>query len=63
MCIAFGLLLSGCANAQVQAYRNDTRAYLKELVHCENNYATLKDTPQCRAAFRINEEMFPGWSP
>ena len=63
MFAAFGLLLSGCANPEVQTYRKDPQAYLKELVHCENNWATLKDTPQCRAAMQINEEMFPGWSP
>lgn len=61
--IAVGLLLSACANPQVQTYRKDPHAYLKELVYCENNYAALKDTPKCRAAMQINEEMFPGWHP
>jgi hypothetical protein len=61
--VALGLLLGGCANPQVQTYRNDPHAYLKELVHCENNYAALKDTPQCKAAIELNEQMFPGWYP
>ena len=63
MFIAFGLLLSGCENPQVQTYRQDPHAFLKELVHCENNYAALKDTPQCQAAIKLNEEMYPGWYP
>jgi ferritin-like protein len=63
MFIVLGLLLSGCANPRVQAYRKDPQAFLKVLVHCENNYAALKDTPECRAAIKLNEEMFPGWYP
>jgi hypothetical protein len=61
--VAVALLLSGCANPQVQVYRKDPHAYLKELVYCENNWAELKDTPNCQAAMQINEEMFPGWHP
>jgi hypothetical protein len=60
---ALGVVLSSCGNSQVQDYREDPHAYLKELVHCENNYAALKDTPQCRAAMQINEDMFPSWRP
>jgi hypothetical protein len=63
MAIGLGLLLGGCANPQVQTYRKNPHAYLKELVHCENNYAALKDTPQCKAAIELNEQMFPGWYP
>jgi len=61
--VAIALLLSGCANSDVQAYRKDPHAYLKELVYCENNWAALKDTPKCQAAMQINEEMFPEWHP
>lgn len=63
MFVAAGLLLGGCANPEVQTYRNDPHAFVRELIHCENDYAALKDTPQCRAAIKLNEEMFPGWYP
>ncbi len=51
--------LTACANRQVTAYKKDPHAFLKELVYCQNNYAALKDTPQCKAAFKVNSELFP----
>lgn len=57
-------LLGGCASGSpASPYGTDVHAYLKTLVYCENHYPALKDTPECRAAFRKNEEMFPGWYP
>jgi hypothetical protein len=52
-------LLSGCGGGQTDTYRQDHKAFLKELIYCENNYATDRDTPACRAAFKVNSELFP----
>lgn len=54
------LFLSGCSDGEASHYRQDHRAFLKELIHCENNYAADRDTPGCRAAFKVNAELFPG---
>lgn len=58
-----GGALAGCAtspqDAAYQAYRRDSRAALREVVRCESNYAAIGETPQCRAALRINSELFP----
>jgi hypothetical protein len=52
-------LLTGCGNEHVTTYRQDHKAFLKELIYCENNYAAEKDSAGCRAAFRVNSELFP----
>jgi hypothetical protein len=52
-------LLAGCGSAQVTTYRQDHKAFLKELISCENNYAAEKDSAGCRAAFKVNSELFP----
>ena len=53
-------LLSACADEHLKTYRADHKAFLKELIYCENNYASQRDTPACRAAFQVNSELFPG---
>lgn len=64
LCIALSLSLDACGSSPlVRTYRNDTPTYLKTLVYCENHYPALKDTPECRAALQINQEMFPGYHP
>ena len=52
-------MLAACANRQVTAYKNDPHAFLKELVYCQNNYATIGNTPKCQAAFKVNSQLFP----
>jgi hypothetical protein len=52
-------LLAGCGNGQVTTYRQDHKAFLRELIHCENNYAAERNTPGCRAALKVNGELFP----
>ncbi len=52
-------LLAGCANPRVTAYKNDHKAFLDELVYCQNHYAQMKDNPDCKAAFRVNSQLFP----
>ncbi len=52
-------LLAGCGSEQVSTYRQDHKAFLKELIYCENNYAAEKDSAGCRAAFKVNSELFP----
>jgi hypothetical protein len=56
--VAAGALVS-CANPQVQAYHQHPQSFLHELVYCQNNYATVGNTPACRAAFRVNSQLFP----
>lgn len=51
-------LLAACADPQASAYRKDPHALMKEVVYCENNYATIGTTPQCRAALQVNSELF-----
>jgi len=53
-------LLAACTDGHVTKYRSDHKAFLKELIYCENNYAAKHDTPACRAAFKVNSELFPG---
>lgn len=53
-------LVAGCGDSQVASYRQDHKAFLKELIYCENHYDTQRDTPACRAAFKVNAELFPG---
>jgi hypothetical protein len=52
-------LLTGCGSEQVSTYRQDHKAFLKELIYCENHYAAQKDSDGCRAAFKVNSELFP----
>jgi hypothetical protein len=52
-------LLTACADQQANAYRKDPKIFLKELVYCQDNYATVGNTPQCRSAFKVNSELFP----
>jgi hypothetical protein len=56
-------LLAGCANSAeneaYQGYRKDHRAAMREVVRCQSNYAAIGQTPQCRAALRVNAELFP----
>ncbi|HTH99736.1 MAG TPA: hypothetical protein VL752_02220 [Acidisoma sp.] len=54
------VLLSACADSHASEYRNDHKAFLKELIYCENNYASQHNSPACRAAFKVNSELFPG---
>lgn len=60
--ILFGLVagLPACTDSHVSTYRDDHKAFLKELIYCENNYETQKNTAACRAAFKVNSELFPG---
>lgn len=53
------LFLSGCADSEASHYRKDHKAFLRELIHCENNYAAEHDTAACRAALKVNAELFP----
>jgi hypothetical protein len=43
----------------VQAYRQHPKSFLQELVYCQDNYAAVGNTPACRAAFRVNSQLFP----
>ncbi len=52
-------LLSGCGGGQADTYRQDHKAFLKELIYCENNYAAERNSSGCRAAFKVNSELFP----
>jgi hypothetical protein len=52
-------LLAGCGSEQVTTYRQDHKAFLRELIYCENNYSAEKDSTGCRAAFKVNSELFP----
>jgi hypothetical protein len=52
--------LASCAtDPHVQAYRAHPQSFLQELVYCQNNYAAVGNTPECRAAFRVNSQLFP----
>jgi hypothetical protein len=51
--------LVSCADPQVQAYHQHPQSFLQELVYCQNNYAAVGNTPACRAAFRVNSQLFP----
>ena len=58
-----GCLLAGCTDpaqeSAYQAYRKDRPAALREVAHCQSNYNAISQTPQCRAAFQVNSELFP----
>jgi hypothetical protein len=58
-----GGLLSSCVSSAsetvYQAYRRDPRAALREVARCQSNYAVIGQTPRCRAALRVNAELFP----
>jgi hypothetical protein len=56
---AAGGLVSCAADPQVQAYRQHPKSFLQELVYCQDNYAAVGNTPACRAAFRVNSQLFP----
>jgi hypothetical protein len=56
---AAAALVSCASDPQVQAYHEHPKSFLQELVYCQNNYATVGDTPACRAAFRVNSQLFP----
>ncbi|HEX3983274.1 MAG TPA: hypothetical protein VHX12_06225 [Acidisoma sp.] len=58
--IALGGALAACADEHVTTYRHDHKAFLKELIYCEDHYAAQKNTDACRAAFKVNSELFPG---
>ena len=51
--------LAGCGDSHVTTYRQDHKAFLKELIFCENHYSTERNTAACRAAFEVNSELFP----
>ena len=57
--LAAALGLVSCADPQVQAYHQHPQSFLQELVYCQNNYAAVGNTPACRAAFRVNSQLFP----
>lgn len=61
--VVIGSLLAGCASSPedvaYRAYRKDPRAALREVAHCQSNYAAIGQTPRCRAALRVNSELFP----
>jgi hypothetical protein len=52
--------LSACADGHASKYRADHKAFLKELIYCENNYTNERNSAACRAAFKVNSELFPG---
>lgn len=52
-------LLAACADEHVSTYRQDHKAFLKELIYCENHYDTERNSPACQAAFKVNSELFP----
>ncbi len=52
-------LLAACGSEELTTYRQDHKAFLKELIYCENNYAAERDSAGCRAAFKVNAELFP----
>ncbi len=53
-------LVAGCGDSRVATYRQDHKAFLHELIYCENHYDSERNTSACRAAFRVNSELFPG---
>lgn len=52
------LLLAGCADSTVTYYHKHRHALMREVVACENNGGALADTPRCRKALRINNQLF-----
>jgi hypothetical protein len=56
---ALAASLAACTDEHVTAYRQDHKAFLRELIYCENHYAAARDTDACRAAFQVNSELFP----
>lgn len=58
--IGSAVFLSACADHHASEYRKDHKAFLKELIHCENNFTSERNSPACRAAFKVNSELFPG---
>ncbi|MCB8882502.1 hypothetical protein ACELLULO517_19810 [Acidisoma cellulosilytica] len=52
--------LVACTDEHVTTYRHDHKAFLKELIYCENHYEAARDSDACRAAFHVNSELFPG---
>ncbi|MCB8875133.1 hypothetical protein [Acidisoma silvae] len=52
--------LAACTDEHVTTYRHDHKAFLKELIYCENHYNAARDSDACRAAFKVNGELFPG---
>ena len=56
--ILISLLLAGCANSTVTYYHKHRRALMREVVTCENNGGALANTPRCRAALRVNNQLF-----
>jgi hypothetical protein len=57
---AMAAALTACTDEHVATYRKDHKAFLKELIYCENHYDAQRDTDACRAAFKVNSELFPG---
>lgn len=51
--------LSACADQHVTTYRQDHKAFLKELIYCEDHYNAVHNSSACRAAFKVNSELFP----
>ena len=51
--------LGACTDEHVTTYRQDHKAFLKELVYCEDHYNAVRNSSACRAAFKVNSELFP----
>ena len=51
--------LGACTDEHVTTYRQDHKAFIKELIYCEDHYNAVRNSSACRAAFKVNSELFP----
>ncbi|HUZ64153.1 MAG TPA: EexN family lipoprotein [Acetobacteraceae bacterium] len=56
--VATSLLAACSSGRQTAFYRKNPQDLMKEVVRCENNYRALANTDSCRAALRLNSELF-----
>lgn len=59
MVVMIPACLGACADEHVTTYRQDHKAFLKELIYCEDHYNAVRNSSACRAAFKVNGELFP----
>lgn len=52
-------MLSGCgSNTAETQYKQNPRGFMHQVIECENDYATIGQTPRCRRALRLNATLF-----